>query len=205
MNKLIAHRGLVTKHIKENTYLSIKNALYSPNFAGAEFDIRLTKDKNLVLMHDSSILRVTNNMGNIENMTLEEIRKHNYTGSLRQKIPTLKQILDINSNKIFLIEIKVKNNAKKIAEALMTTIKQYNKNIYIISFNKKVLNILQRYPNHPPLGLISVFKWQITNKFDFYCIRQLHANTKLLNKKKKVFIWGLIKNPNNKYYTIIDC
>lgn len=205
MKNLIAHRGLVNKINPENTYISILSALNSKKYVGVEFDVRLTKDNKLVLMHDKNIIRTTNGTGTVENMTLKELKKYQMTKNKTQTIPTLERILSIKTNKILLIELKINNNEKEFANTLIEVLKNYpHKTIYIMSFNKKVLNILKRYKYHTPLGHITILKKDITNKYDFYCIRELHLTKKILSTNKKIFIWGLIKNPNDKYYTIVD-
>lgn len=205
MKNLIAHRGLVNKTNPENTYISILSALNSTKYVGVEFDVRLTKDNKLVLMHDKNIIRTTNGTGTVENMTLKELKKYQMTKNKTQTIPTLERILSIKTNKILLIELKINNNEKELANTLIEVLKNYpHKTIYVMSFNKKVLNILKRYKHHIPLGHITILKKDITNKYDFYCIRELHLTKKILSTNKKIFIWGLIKNPNDKYYTIVD-
>lgn len=205
MKNLIAHRGLVNKINPENTYISILSALNSKKYVGVEFDVRLTKDNKLVLMHDKNIIRTTNGTGTVENMTLKELKKYQMTKNKTQTIPTLERILSIKTNKILLIELKINNNEKELANTLIKVLKNYpHKTIYVMSFNKKVLNILKRYKHHHPLGHITILKKDITSKYDFYCIREMHLTKKILSTNKKIFIWGLIKNPNDKYYTIVD-
>lgn len=205
MKNLIAHRGLVNKINPENTYISILSALNSKKYVGVEFDVRLTKDNKLVLMHDKNIIRTTNGTGTVENMTLKELKKYQMTKNKTQTIPTLERILSIKTNKILLIELKINNNEKELANTLIEVLKNYpHKTIYVMSFNKKVLNILKEYKHHTPLGHITILKKDITNKYDFYCIREMHLTKKILSTNKKIFIWGLIKNPNDKYYTIVD-
>lgn len=205
MKNLIAHRGLVNKINPENTYISILSALNSKKYVGVEFDVRLTKDNKLVLMHDKNIIRTTNGTGTVENMTLKELKKYQMTKNKTQTIPTLERILSIKTNKILLIELKINNNEKELANTLIEVLKNYpHKTIYVMSFNKKVLNILKEYKHHTPLGHITILKKDITSKYDFYCIREMHLTKKILSTNKKIFIWGLIKNPNDKYYTIVD-
>ena len=49
--KNIIHRGITSKNIKENSYLAIKKAIKDKESIGVEFDIRLTKDKKIVLKY----------------------------------------------------------------------------------------------------------------------------------------------------------
>lgn len=205
MKNLIAHRGLVNNINPENTYLSINSALKSTKYKGTEFDVRLTKDNKIVLMHDKSIIRTTNGRGIVENMTLKELKKYKMSKNTTQTIPTLERILSIDVDKIFLIELKANNNEEIFASTLMKVLKNYpHKFIYVMSFNKKILNILKRYKNHPPLAHITILRKDITNKYDFYCIREIHLTKQIIHTNKKIFIWGLIKNPSDKYFCIID-
>ena len=126
--KYIIHRGITSNTIKENTYQSIKKALLDKNSLGVELDIRLTKDHKIVLSHNQII-----NNNYIENMNYKDIIKHTY-------LPTLDKILDINTNKIILIDIKVNNNYKEFANTLIELLNKYNKNIYLASFKNKEAN-----------------------------------------------------------------
>ena len=121
--KYIIHRGITSKSIKENTYQSIKRSLLSKESLGVETDIRLTKDKIIVLSHNSII-----NNNYIENMTYKVILKHKY-------LTTLDMILDINTNKIILLDVKTNNNYKLFSEVLNIYLDNTNKNIYIMSFD----------------------------------------------------------------------
>jgi len=53
--KLIAHRGLRTKEIKENTMEAFQNAINTKEIAGFEFDIRKTIDNAFVVNHNALI------------------------------------------------------------------------------------------------------------------------------------------------------
>jgi glycerophosphoryl diester phosphodiesterase len=70
---VIAHRGEHLHH-PENTIAAFEAAVD----AGADFfelDVRTTSDSKLVLMHDSTVDRMTNGKGAVISMTFDEIRK----------------------------------------------------------------------------------------------------------------------------------
>ena len=48
----IAHRGKVTNLSKENTLEAFIEAINDPKYLGFELDIRTTKDKRFVCIHD---------------------------------------------------------------------------------------------------------------------------------------------------------
>ena len=64
---IVAHRGDHT-HAPENTLAAYGNAIA----AGADYveiDLRTTADSQLVVMHDGSVNRMTNDSGLVKNMT----------------------------------------------------------------------------------------------------------------------------------------
>lgn len=70
---LCAHRGAMVSH-PENTLPALEEALR----LGAkmiEFDLQLTRDGALVLMHDDTIDRTTNQQGLVSGLTLSDLRK----------------------------------------------------------------------------------------------------------------------------------
>lgn len=197
--KYIIHRGITSKQNKENSYLSIKKALLNKESLGVEFDIRLTKDYKIVLSHNSNI------EGNIiENMNYIDIIKIKY-------LTTLDKILDINSNKIFLIDIKTNNNYKVFGDILMNTLNKYNKNIYLASFDK---NIIKYIKSKYKKGIITLLYRR--NNYNFIITNyKLISNNKIKKiKDKEIFLWTihnkkeekivLDKFSNTIYYIIKD-
>ena len=107
--KLIAHRGLTNKYIKENTLEAFNNAIEN-GFIGFECDVRLTKDNVPVICHDPFIDRTSNRRGLIRNYTYKELKKINFgSKKVPSKIPTLKQVLRLDCVKVIelLLESKV--------------------------------------------------------------------------------------------------
>ncbi len=102
---ICAHRGASETH-PENTLAAFEEAIR----LGAqmiEFDVQLTKDKVLVIMHDETVNRTTNGWGRVGNLTLKEI-KHLDAGKWKseefegEKVPTLKEVLHIMPKDIWL-------------------------------------------------------------------------------------------------------
>lgn len=102
---ICAHRGASETH-PENTLSALCEAVR----LGAhmiEFDVALTKDGQLVLMHDNTIDRTTNGKGAVSNRTLAEVKKLD-AGSWKhakfkgERIPTLDEALAIMPENIWL-------------------------------------------------------------------------------------------------------
>lgn len=92
---IVAHRGLL-RHSPENTLANFRACL-ELRF-GFEFDVSRTKDGYLVCIHDNTVDRTTNGTGQVEDLTLAEIRKLD-VGSwfdpmfAGEKVPTIDEVL----------------------------------------------------------------------------------------------------------------
>lgn len=196
--KYIIHRGITNNYIRENTYCAIKRAINDNSSSGVEFDIRLTKDNVIVLSHDSN---------GIENGYYSNIIKRNY-------LYTLDDILNINTNKIFLIDIKVKNNYKRFAKVILKYLSNTrNNNIYLASFNKRIIRYLKRNTNYK-LGYITFRNSKNNNSFEVINFVTLSKNGINRYLNKEIFLWTihnkieeklvLDKFSNTNYYIIKD-
>ena len=90
------HRG-TTMFAPENTLLGYEMAL-GMGVEMVEIDVRPTADEVLVLMHDSSVDRTTDGTGDVDEMTLAQIRQLVVVSSFEdiddQPIPTFTEFLD---------------------------------------------------------------------------------------------------------------
>ncbi len=188
---IIAHRANDNIH-RENSIEAILNSLSKYYVDGIEIDVRLTKDNKLILNHDPFY------KGKL-------IKKENSKKLRQLGLNTLSEVLNkIKTNKIIMIEIKCDNNIKRISKVIIKTISKYNLNIYICSFNYKLLKYLKE--NYKiKCGLIIGIKINtkyINNEFDFNSINYLC--NKLSNKE--TFKWTVnkldnIKNKNDNFIT----
>ena len=102
---LCAHRGAMDTH-PENTLPALMEAAE----LGAqmiEFDIQLTKDSVMVIMHDDNVDRTTNGTGNVSNLTYNYLRSldagikksEKFKGTL---IPTFEEVLAAMPDNVWL-------------------------------------------------------------------------------------------------------
>lgn len=140
----IAHRGL-RKVWNENGLLGIEASM-NAGVTHIELDAMLTKDKQVVIMHDDSISRTTTGSGNVANMTLEELRKYvlkDKNAAAGEKIPTLEEVIDLmqtlneenDTDVILMLEIKADDFdlVPRIKEILDE--KKFYENIIFITFD----------------------------------------------------------------------
>ena len=139
--KGVAHRGLWNKDISENSLKAFKRGIDN-NFA-IEFDVHLTRDNELVVIHDEDLKRLTGKEGIVEHLTLKELQE-NYSLLDGQKIPSFIEVLDLVNEEVpCLIELKVyeknyKALSKRFLEVISPRIKD-KKNYVFISFDPRSL------------------------------------------------------------------
>lgn len=108
--KIWAHRGC-SQNYPENTLLSFSKAIELKDLCGIELDIQLTKDNELVVIHDERVDRTTEGIGFVRDYTLKELQTLNiYPG---QKIPTMEEVFDLIGNRLkngMKLNIELKNS-----------------------------------------------------------------------------------------------
>lgn len=104
--KIWAHRGC-SQMYPENTLLSFERAAGIEGLEGIELDIQLTRDGEMVVIHDERVDRTTEGMGYVRDYTLSQIKKlHIYADDHPvQSIPTITEVLD-------LLELRMKEGLK---------------------------------------------------------------------------------------------
>lgn len=193
---LISHRGLDNHTYSENSLKAIENALSKDYINGVEFDVRITKDNKIVLIHDPVIDLISNGSGIVKYMTLKDLQKYKY-GISKESIITLDDLLSIiHTNKIILIELKeFGNDFIDLVEETIKIISNYNLNIYISSFNYKLLNYIKSKYRDVKCGLIIGYGLNIMylrNNFDFNIVSYHYC--KRISNDKLTFIFNLNKD-----------
>lgn len=99
--KIWAHRGCSQRY-PENTLLAFEQAAGLKGLVGIELDIQLTRDGQLVVIHDECVDRTTEGIGFVKDYTLLELKRlHIYAGdSSSQCIPTMNEVLDLTEDKL---------------------------------------------------------------------------------------------------------
>ena len=87
----IAHRG-ASKQFPENTLLAFSKAI-EQGVDYVEMDLHLSKDREIVIIHDETLDRTTNGTGFVWDHTLEQLRQFD-TGR-GERIPTLAEVVDL--------------------------------------------------------------------------------------------------------------
>lgn len=149
---IIGHRGAAGL-APENTIGSFKAAVEA-GVDMLEFDIRLTRDKVPIVIHDSRLIRTHGVAGTISQMSLAEIQ----LATKESPVPTLTEVLDMFFGKKLLnIELKSRGSAKIVHNIISQRAgKDQNKwdNVLISSFIVSELITMRRLDSLANLALL---------------------------------------------------
>ncbi len=202
---IIGHRG-ACYYEPENTLKSFKKALQL-KVDCVECDVRLTKDKKVVVIHDKTLERTTNGKGLVENFTLKDLKK--LDAGNKQKIPTLQEYINLIKNKaIMCIELK---KCKNIVEETLKLIKK-NKiedQVIFLSFYPGYLRKIKNFDKNIKTSFLSIrpllaIKRARYAKADFLGIYHRFLNKKFIEKchknNLKIFAYVSVReNPEKNY------
>lgn len=110
--KIFAHRGF-SGMAPENTIAAFEKAL-AAQADGIELDVHLSRDGQLVVIHDETVDRTTNGTGWIKDLTLAELKQLD-NGSWfgkdyeNEAIPTLAEVLERVADSDLIVNIELKN------------------------------------------------------------------------------------------------
>lgn len=108
---VIAHRGYSSK-APENTMPAFELAI-EVGSGGIELDVHLTKDGEVVVIHDPTLQRTTNGNGAVADFTMEELKAFDagswfapeFKGT---RLPTLREVLDLIKDHNILLNVETK-------------------------------------------------------------------------------------------------
>jgi len=128
--QVLAHRGLVSEFVPENTLKAFADALH----AGAdviETDIQCTKDGVAIIFHDDDLIRLAGIPKKISESSWKEISVIDI--GFGKRIPSLEQALTDFPNARFNLDIKTKLAEAPVAEVVNRL--QAHKRVLISSFS----------------------------------------------------------------------
>jgi len=127
---VVGHRGAAGVE-PENTIRGFRYAL-ELGVDYVECDVHLTKDNQLIVMHDETVDRTTNGTGAIRNLTFAEVRS--LDAGKGERVPTLAEVLEVVKDRaILLIELK----GEGVEEQAVQTVKemQMDEQVIFTSFH----------------------------------------------------------------------
>lgn len=173
----IAHRGLHTKELPENSLGAFANAI--EHCYPIEIDVQLIADGNLVVFHDYALSRMTGMDGYTKNLITSELPSYKLNKT-EYSIPTLKEVLDFVDGQVpLLIEIKNEGKVGELESKLWEILKTYKGEYAVQSFNPYSLEWFKKNAPHVWRGQLSTFFKK--SKLAFF--KKIALKCMLLNKK----------------------
>jgi glycerophosphoryl diester phosphodiesterase len=150
--EIVGHRGAAGE-APENTLAGFAHAR-SIGVAGVEFDVRLSGDSQLVVIHDATVDRTTYSSGTVAELDAAEMaamdaRRTCPSWPEPTGIPTLSEALDIISS-FEAVQFEIKSDAaerlERVAEGLVTEIRarSLERQASVTSFDPVAIELVRR-------------------------------------------------------------
>lgn len=161
---IMAHRGS-SDQAPENTLAAFELAL-KVGSNGIELDVHLTKDGEVVVIHDHTLDRTTNGKGLVENHTLAELKELD-AGSwfspefVGQRLPSLIEVLKLvkDHDVLLNIETKVALGFEALNEKLVPLLDEYE------MWDRTIVSSF----NHYALAQLKIMKPQVRTGILYNC------------------------------------
>lgn len=160
MTQIFAHRGYSASYA-ENTLTAFKEA-EKAGADGLELDVQLTKDGEIVVIHDEKVDRTTTGKGFVKDFLYKDLRKLNANkkNNKMEPIPALTEVFEWLCTNNLLCNIELKNGLipyKGMEEKVIQLIHKYKlvDRIIISSFNH--YSIVYSYSIAPEIETAPLF------------------------------------------------
>lgn len=160
--EIVSHRG-ARFEAPENTIPAFEHAIRL-GMTTVEFDVHITADGELVVIHDATVDRTTNGSGAVNELTLAELQKLDARSIHRLwpepvRIPTFREVmLTLVGMPHMEIEIKrdTPENMQRVVTGVLTTLDElgHTEGVVLTSFEPLALEMVMAARPEQPRGLI---------------------------------------------------
>ncbi|TBL81760.1 glycerophosphodiester phosphodiesterase [Paenibacillus thalictri] len=156
---VIAHRG-AKGEAPENTLAAFRLGL-EQGCDAIELDIHLSKDGELIVIHDATLDRTTDMKGAVNDLTVAELKQADAGSWFDEKfagerLPLLEEVFDLTPPDV-MINVEIKGSyGRKLEHALCALMKRKNRvhNVVVSSFDHKSLMFLKLLLPEAKIGLL---------------------------------------------------
>ena len=134
-----AHRGLHSKDksVPENSLEAFRLAAEAGY--GAELDVQLSKDGQVVVFHDDTLDRVCGVHGRVDEFTFEELQTMSLCGT-GHRIPLFSQVLDTVAGRgPLIVELKTGRRNRELCEKTYALLQSYRGEACVESFDPRIV------------------------------------------------------------------
>ena len=160
-----AHRGCSQRY-PENTISAFASAVQIDDLTGIELDIQMTKDGEIVIIHDERVDRTTDGVGYVKDFTYAQIRKLVIAAEngRKERIPSIIEVFDLIEDKMekgLLLNIELKNSIvpyQGMEERILklTACRGIQNQIVYSSFNTKSVEKIKKMNPDVSIGILDM-------------------------------------------------
>lgn len=202
MTKIYGHRGDKGNY-PENTLLGFQRAI-EKGVDGLELDVHLTKDGEVVVIHDETLDRTTDGTGWIKDLTLKEIKQYSagrpfthfsaYDVSwVNEKVPTLSEVLQFIKPYPVELNIELKTSIIPyigIEEKVLAIVEQLGHGREVIYSSFHLPTLLRLKQINPNAKIAWLLNEAITIPEDYLNslgLEAFHLNKNIVLPKARIF------------------
>lgn len=171
----IGHRAASSEY-PENTLLACNKNYYEMGANGIEIDLQLSKDGEVVVVHDATVDRTTSFSGRVNDYTLSELMQmdagafkgEEFANRDDTKIPSLELLLDEFKGTEVIFELDIKDSGTIDKAVQMIKEKEMEHNCFFVSGRTNMEYVQENYPE-----FVSYFgapytdiDWRISHSLD---------------------------------------
>ena len=188
---IVAHRGSSAK-APENTLAAFSKAI-DEGADAIELDVHLSKDGEMVVIHDDRLERTTDGRGYVRDWKLMELKKLSagkwfHKKFSRERIPTLSEVLSIVDGRIGVnIEIKASSNKRTKFVLLQRCLNIVNDHramaiSMISSFNDSIAERVKELDRSVASGIIYHPLWHVRRNPESLAMK-CHTDYLIMNRR----------------------
>ena len=140
-----AHRGLhrADRSVPENSLEAFR--LAGEAGYGAELDVQLSKDGQVVVFHDDTLDRVCSVHGRVDAFPYDQLQQMSLCGT-EQHIPLFSQVLEVFGGRgPLVVELKTGPRNKELCEKTLALLEGYRGKVCIESFDPRIVAWFRRH------------------------------------------------------------
>ncbi len=187
MSIIYGHRG-ASAHAPENTLEAFALSM-EMGAEGFELDVHMSKDGELVVIHDETVDRTTDGTGFVRNLTLQQLKELDASASMEGfkncRIPTLREVFTLVQDTHHIVNVEIKTDEcdyPGIEEKCLALAKEMGVEERVIysSFNHHTLIKMRRLKPDVKLGMlfgdIMVKPWEYANQLNVEYLHPMKMN-----------------------------
>jgi glycerophosphoryl diester phosphodiesterase len=172
---VFAHRGYSSLY-PENTMTAFKKVEFAGSY-GIELDVQLTKDGEVVIIHDERVDRTTNGTGFVQDFTLNEIKRLNAGNIIdpiatNETIPTFEEYCQWVKTTNLITNVELKTSIiyyKDIEKKVIAIIESHHLEDKIILSSFNHLSLIEAKRIAPSISTAALVPSEGLQNGGFYC------------------------------------